>query len=125
MWIEQWLDLIGYEITLKKIRFKSLSKWRSRLYEANVKQETVPDCRAFLRKSFWLWSAHEAWSCQKMSEADEKVCIYAVILTDTWDHFQKVNNDTDMRPCTKSYMILGANEGNREQVWCGVAYSIE
>ena len=50
-----------------------------------------------------------------MSEADERVCIYALILTDTWDHLQKGSNDTEMRPCTESYMILEASEGNREQ----------
>ena len=66
--------------------------------------------RAFLRKSFCLWLAHEAWSCQKMSEADERVYTYAVILTDTWDHLQKRSNDTELRPCTESYMILEANE---------------
>ena len=37
-----------------------------------------------------------------MSEADERVCIYAVILTDTWDHLQKGSNDTEMRPCPES-----------------------
>ena len=30
--------------------------------------------------------------------------IYAVILTDTWDHLQKASNDTEMRPCPESYM---------------------
>ena len=50
-----------------------------------------------------------------MSEADERVCIYAVLLTDTWDHLQKWSNDTEMRPCTESYVILESNEGNREQ----------
>ena len=51
-----------------------------------------------------------------MSEADERVCIYAVILTDTWDHLQKGSKDTEMRPFTESYTILEANERNREQV---------
>ena len=32
MWIEQWLDLVGYEVTLEKMCFKSLSEWRSRIY---------------------------------------------------------------------------------------------
>ena len=51
-----------------------------------------------------------------MSEANERVCVYAVILTDTWDHLQKGSNDTEMRlSCTESYMILEANEGTREQ----------
>ena len=49
-----------------------------------------------------------------MSEVDERVCIYAVILTDTWDHLQKGSKDTEMRPFTESYTILEANEGNRE-----------
>ena len=31
MWIEQWLDLVGYEVILKKMCFKSWSEWRSRL----------------------------------------------------------------------------------------------
>ena len=56
-----------------------------------------------------------------MSEADERVWIYAVILTDTWDHLKKASNDTEMRPCTEYYMILEASEGNREQVWRDVA----
>ena len=81
--------------------------------------------RTFLRKSFCLWLAHEAWSCQRMSEADERVCNYAVILTNTWDHLQKGSNDTEMRPCSESCMILEANGGNREQEWCDVAYGIE
>ena len=51
-----------------------------------------------------------------MNEADEKVCIYAVILTDTRDQLQKGSNDTEMRLCTESYMILEASEGNREEV---------
>ena len=51
-----------------------------------------------------------------MSEADERVCLYAVILTDAWEHLQKGSNDTEMRPCTKSYVILEANEGNRDVV---------
>ena len=72
-----------------------------------------------------LWLAHEVLSCQEMSEAAERVCIYAVILTDTWDHFQKRSNDTEMRPCTESYVILAANEGNREQKWCEIAYGIQ
>ena len=50
-----------------------------------------------------------------MSEADERVCIYAVILTDTLDHLQKENNDTEMRTCTESYIIPEVNKGNREQ----------
>ena len=82
--------------------------------------------RTFLRKSFRLLLAHKAWSCQKMSEAGKRVCIYAVILTDTWDHLQKGSNDTEMRlSCTESYMILEASEGNREQGWCDGAYDIE
>ena len=52
---------------------------------------------------------------QKMSEADERVCIYAVILTKTWDHLQKGINDTEMRLCTESYTILEANDENSEQ----------
>ena len=48
-----------------------------------------------------------------MSEADERVCIYAVILADTWDHLQKGSNE-EMRPCTEFYMVLEANEGNIE-----------
>ena len=44
MWIEGWLDLVGYDVTLEKMCFKNLSEWRSRIYRANVKQETVPDC---------------------------------------------------------------------------------
>ena len=51
-----------------------------------------------------------------MSEADERVCLYAVILTDAWEHLQKGSNDTETRPCTKSYVILEANEGNRDVV---------
>ena len=31
-----------------------------------------------------------------MSEADEKMCICAVILTDTWDHRQKGSNNTEI-----------------------------
>ena len=52
-----------------------------------------------------------------MIETDERVYIYiyAVILTDTWDHLQKGSNDTVMRPCTEIYIILEASEGNREQ----------
>ena len=60
-----------------------------------------------------------------MSEANERVCVYAVILTDTWDHVQKWSNETELRPCAESYMILEANEGNRRQERCDVAYSIE
>ena len=60
-----------------------------------------------------------------MNEAGEGNCIYAIILTDTWDRLQKGSNDTEMRPCTESYMILEANEGNRGQERCDVAYSIE
>ena len=43
MWIEQWLDLIGYKATFEKMCFKGLSKWRNRIHGANVKGETVPD----------------------------------------------------------------------------------
>ena len=50
-----------------------------------------------------------------MSEADERVCLYTVILRDTWDHLQKGSNETEMRLGTESYMILEANEENREQ----------
>ena len=50
-----------------------------------------------------------------MSEANERVCVYAVILTDTWDHVQKWSNETELRPCAESYMILEASEGTREQ----------
>ena len=46
MWIEQWLDLFGYEVTLGKDRLKSLSKRRSRIYGAHVRGETVPDREA-------------------------------------------------------------------------------
>ena len=60
-----------------------------------------------------------------MSEADEGVCIYAVILTNTWDHLQKGSNDTETRPCTECDMMLEATEGTREQEWCDVAYDIE
>ena len=38
--------LVGCEVTLEKMCFKSLSEWRSRIYGANVKRETVPDCGA-------------------------------------------------------------------------------
>ena len=48
-----------------------------------------------------------------MSEVGERVCIYAVILTDTPDQLQKGSNDTEMRPCTDSYMMPEANEGTR------------
>ena len=44
MRIEQRLDLVGYEVTLEKVCIKSLSERRSRIYGANVKRETVPDC---------------------------------------------------------------------------------
>ena len=44
MWIEQWLDLVWYEVTLEKMCFKSLTECRSRIYGANGKGETVPDC---------------------------------------------------------------------------------
>ena len=43
---EQWLDLAGYEVTVEKTCFKSLSEWRSRISRANVGGETVPDCGA-------------------------------------------------------------------------------
>ena len=45
-----------------------------------------------------------------MSEADERVCIYAVILTDTWDLLRQGNSDTEMKPYTQSYMILKATD---------------
>ena len=51
-----------------------------------------------------------------MRKADERVCIYTIILTDTWDHIQKRTKDTEMVPCTESVMILEANEENREKV---------
>ena len=51
-----------------------------------------------------------------MSEADVRLCIYAVILTVTRDHLQKGSNETEMRPCTESYLILlEGNEKNKEQ----------
>ena len=95
MWIEQWLDLVGCEVTLEKRCFKSLSEWKSKIYGTNVKREAVPDCGAsegegpFSEKSVCLWLAHEAWSCKKMSETKKRVCIYAAILTYTWDPFRK------------------------------------
>ena len=46
MWIEQWLDLVWYEVTLEEMYFNSLSELRSLIYGANVKGETVPDCGA-------------------------------------------------------------------------------
>ena len=49
-----------------------------------------------------------------MSKADERVCNYAVILTDTWVYLQKRSNDTEMRPSAEFYTILEANEGNKE-----------
>ena len=59
-----------------------------------------------------------------MSEADERVCIYAVILTDTWDHPKKGSHYTQ-RPCTESYMIPEIKEGKREQERCDVVHGIE
>ena len=50
-----------------------------------------------------------------MSESDERVCIYAVILTDTRDQLQKGSNDTEMRPYTESYTTQEASKGYREQ----------
>ena len=39
-----------------------------------------------------------------------RVCIFAVILKDIWDHRQNGNNATETRPCTESYTILVAND---------------
>ena len=50
-----------------------------------------------------------------MNEAGEGNCIYAIILTDTWDRLQKGSNDTEMRPYTESYTTLEASKGYREQ----------
>ena len=57
-----------------------------------------------------------------MNEAGEGNCIYAIILTDTWDRLQKGSNDTEMRPYTESYTTQEASKGYREQEWCNVAY---
>ena len=121
MWIDQWLDLVGYKITLEKMCFKSLSECRSRIYGVNVKGETV------LSRLWGQWQrrTHKVWSCQKMSEADERVCIFAKIMTDTWDHLHKESNDTETSPFAGSYMILEVSERNREQVWCDVTYGIK
>ena len=50
-----------------------------------------------------------------MSEADERVCIYPVILTDTWDQLQKGSTDTEMRPCTRYWKPVKGTE-NRSDV---------
>ena len=34
--------IVGWEVTLEKMCFKSLSERRSRIYEASVERETVP-----------------------------------------------------------------------------------
>ena len=64
-----------------------------------------------------LISASAAPHCggEKMSEADERVCIYAVTLTDSWDRLKKESNGRWWGPRADSNMILLANEGNREQ----------
>ena len=79
--------------------FENLSEWKNRIYGVNGKWEIVPDCGACegegpFSESLSVWLAHEEWSCQKMSEANERVYIYAVILRDTWDNLQKGSNDT-------------------------------
>ena len=44
-------------------------------------------------------------------------------LIDIWDsRCRKGSSDTEMRPCTGSCVVLEANEGSREEVWCSVAY---
>ena len=68
------------------------------------------------------------WKCrnyQIRSEDDIRVCIYAAILKDIWNHHQKWQKDIETRPCTESYTILEANGGNREQFWCDVTFCIE
>ena len=50
-----------------------------------------------------------------MSEADERVCVYAVFHTDTWDHLQKGSNDTEMRPCTESYTRVKRNKPKKRE----------
>ena len=46
-----------------------------------------------------------------MSEADEGVCICAVILTDIWDHLQEGSNGTEMRHCLTLFDDHPENQG--------------
>ena len=69
MWIEQWLDLVGYEVTLEKMCFKNLSEWRSRILWANDKGITVPDCGASegegpFSESLSVCSWHTQYTCE-------------------------------------------------------------
>ena len=110
--------------------FKSLSKWRSSIYRANVKVETVPGCvpvkeKDLSPKVFLFIVGTRSVKLLEDERSWREGVYYAAILTYTCDHFQKGSNDTEMRLCTESYMILEANEENREQEWCYVADGIE
>ena len=103
-----------------------MRKWT--LYGVNVKWEIVPDCRVNegsrpFSKSLCLQMVCRNY--QIRSEDDIRVCIYAVILKNIWNHHKKWQNDTEIRACTESYTILEAKGGNREQLWCDVTFRTE
>ena len=99
--------------------FKSLSECRSRMCF-----KSLSECRCRIDGANVLWkslcSPHKVQSSQKLSEADGRVCIYAVFLTDTWDHHQKGSNDTKIRPCIELFMRSEVNIGELRiaVVWC-------
>ena len=90
MRIEQWLDLVGYERTLEKIYFKSLSEWKGRIYGANVQRETVPVCgvsekeRSFSESFFCLFVFHYVRQKLKLGELRR-----LKIISERWNLWQQ------------------------------------
>ena len=77
---------------------------QGRIYGADVKGETVPDCGPSegegpfpesLSVCNWRTKREAVRRWSKLTRGC--IYIYAVILTDTWDHLQKGSNDTGMR----------------------------
>ena len=115
----------------KDVCIKSLSEWRSRVYGANVKLETVPDCVASEKEgpfseglSVCGWNtkrkAVRRWAkltkgCISMQSLWQMpgTTFRKGAMTQRWD---LVLNPT--------WYCMKANEGNREQEWCDVATSL-
>ena len=104
LWVEQWLDLVGYEVTLEKMCFKNLSEWRSRNYGLKIWmsnrrlfQTVGPVKEKNLSPKVFLFVV--GTPSVKLSEDKPSwwggVYLNAVILTDTSDHLQKGSNNTE------------------------------
>ena len=76
MWLEEWLHLAQYKVTLENVFLEHIwmQKWKLR---SECQRGNVPDCGASeegpFPESLWLSSVHKECSSQKMSEADERV----------------------------------------------------